>query len=338
MTVATDRALRVDSPPQLPGATGTIKIMNDTITRPAAPGGVLEHQSVLLNEATFGKSEMPSGTTAAPVVDRASEGVSIADRKNTEHVPVEPDLWAAPGAAVLTTDEARLYLYDKHDVFLKERYIQKLVTEQKRIVGRRVPKDGGGTELQLLQASLDEYAHSNPQKKNAHEVVLDPADRIFNELRSIASHKPYDVKVEGDIIDTPPPALETPPLARTPAEPTPIVIEPEKTSPAFETPSLSTAAPGDAVPREFYNAAVARAERAEALFDQTTKQLGEVNRQLGDAHKQIGEATTSVLELSHQLVEANKQQPSSIFDGLTRMFRAQRGTDVEVLPPRQPNP
>lgn len=311
--------------------------MDDTRTRTAPPGAALTHQGVLQEAIAFEKNETPSAAPAAPGAAVASERDPRASVDKYEDVLATLDPWASLGAAVLTTDEARLYLYDTHDVFLKERYIQKLVTEQKRIIGRRVPKDGGGTELQILQSSLDEYALANPQKKNAHEVVLDTNDKLFYELRMIASRKPYDVKIEGAAVETPALATETPVLAEAEAKPKAVVIEPEKLTPASETPNVSTAAPGGAVPREFYSAAIARAERAEALFDHSTKQLEEVNRQLGDAHKQIGQATTSILDLSHQLVEANKQQPSSIFDGLTRMFRAQRGSDIDALPPRQPN-
>jgi len=229
--------------------------------------------------------------------------------------------WPPYGAVVLTTDEARLYLYRHHDIFLRERYTQRLVTDYEKLVGRRVPKDGGGVELQITQASLDEYAQANPQKKNAKDTPLNPEDKLFNDFRRLAAEKGYNVAIDGDVRTRPqPPAPDNNASVRghqTPQDQRP-ATEPTVSHPP--TPDQET------VPASWYKDALEREKQAIDRYHQVQdiniklyETLDTTHNRLIDTQKQLTAIATTV---------ANKLEGSTeILKGISDVFRSSKSSD-----------
>ncbi len=304
---------------------------------PTPPGGALDQRGGSCS------NNVPDDQRSAQK-ERAGDGGAIetpGGAMASEDFKPQNDIldsnWPPPGVALYTTDEARLYLYDNHNVLLKERFIQKLVTDQHKLDGRRVPKDGGGVELQITETSLDEYAMQNPQKKNAKDTPLDPEDKLFDELRTIANAKGFTVMIEGaahEPIETPTPAHETVTETPTPDQPENLV----ETPPANEAPQDAH----DMVPKRLLDEANERIKDEHNLYiemqqinmklydtlDSTQERLADTNKLLASSQEKLA----SIAEAVADKIES----PSEIVRSLSEAFRAANG-EGERLPPMPMN-
>ena len=115
---------------------------------------------------------------------------------------------------VLVTDDARLYLLKVHDTYHKDRYTQKLVSDHGLLHGKRLPKAGGGSKLEITISSLDIYAKENRGKKIQKEISVDPEkEHLYAEISNIVDHKPYNL-----IIESGAPTAKTAPPSGTPQD------------------------------------------------------------------------------------------------------------------------
>lgn len=200
--------------------------MNDELTwneeeknnNTSAPGGADQKSGVPATTPPATKDQNEQEAVASAGVSEGAPG------RNAAHQVRQPDdlnqshPWAPPGDAVLTPKEARRYLYDKYDMLLQIRRIQKFVHEKnpdlqhRKILGEVEPKKEGGVQLLIAQSSLDAFGeHDNNQHyRNGHEEPLDPNDPDFEALRKLASKKPYGVMIQGDATVTLPTPSETP--------------------------------------------------------------------------------------------------------------------------------
>ncbi len=201
-----------------------------------------------------------------------NNGDAVKKQKKTTYFGLENDDWPPEGDAVKTTDNARLYMLAKHDIYLKDRYTQKLVKDYKQLHGRTVAKKGGGSKLEITIRSLDIYADENEDKKIADVVVIHPNDDLYSEFSRIAQHKPYQLIIDGDAIKKRATPTETPTGAGQDTEeieqeekPTTKPNAPNKPEEESETP---TETPSDAVPREMYNLMQTLSEKFENLYNE----------------------------------------------------------------------
>ena len=111
---------------------------------PASPGVASNNNGASLNTDNFDHSAPANNSGASDGVALETPGDARADEAKQTHSQQPDDVWPAPGDAVLTTNEARLYLFKHHDIFLKERRVQKMVSDTHELVGRRMPKGGRG--------------------------------------------------------------------------------------------------------------------------------------------------------------------------------------------------
>ena len=244
----------------------------------------------------------------------ATRGDAQASEANTDPKPEAETPWPPYGAAVLTTDEARLHLYKHHDIFLKERYTQKLVSEYKTLEGKPVPKPGGGMELQIAQASLDRYAMENPSRKNAADVPLDPKDKLFDQLRVIAHSKPYSVVIEGDApkrSDTPTPAPQ--PTHEPPPHGPERNVEAEPIAPATPAPAQ------DMVPAALY-------DRVEQRLDTMEKLNTKLYETLDSTYDKLVTQSNELAKLTKQVVD-KLESPKTILDSMTNTLKAASNID-----------
>ncbi len=293
--------------------------MNDHTLRPATPPDAPAGEGASQNTT-------PSPVESAAAIDRAGvsaavelDGGAEASDVKTMFVSQDETPWPPPGDAVLTTDEGRLYLFDRHDIFLKERYTQKLVSEHKKLLGRTVPKDGGGSELQISQASLDEYARLNPQKKNAADVVLDPDDKLFDDFRRIAQSKPFKYAIKGDArppSETPAPAWSEPPQPSAPAQEEKATVEP-----------AARAGQGDApasVALETYNQLKTYTDRLEKRLEALEETNVKLYETLDSTYDKMLDQNAKILELSARALAA-QEKPSELIKQLAGAMRAAQG-------------
>ncbi|MCH9808435.1 MAG: hypothetical protein K0U74_11935 [Alphaproteobacteria bacterium] len=180
-----------------------------------APLGAQNKEEQPANSDTSPAPETGANESGAHVRRTTHQGDEQADGLKPDHNSDSDERWPPPGAAILPTDDARLYLYEVHDSYIKERYFQKLVSDQHKMDGRRLPKDGGGSELQIVVASIDKFIAKNPSKKNAASTPLDAKDKLFDRLRQIAAEKPYGLMIEGVAHVTNKPPIETPAPAQS---------------------------------------------------------------------------------------------------------------------------
>jgi len=235
----------------------------------------------------------------------------VAGRLKQDHDQQPTDDWPSPGDALLTVNDTRLHLLDRHDIYLKDRYTQKLRTDYHKLEGRRLPKAGGGLELKITQSSIDRFAktfNENRTTPQAAETPLDPQDKLFDKLREIAGRKPYGIIVESDAVATPKDRIETPTAAPPDDEIKDIEKNVQEKRDATATPTEETAPPIEtpptAVSREMFQLAQTHAnyfqtelkaekeKREKALYDRETDRE-EFNKKLEqqqqDFTKQYGE-------------------------------------------------
>ncbi len=214
----------------------------------SSPGGAPGASRGYQNLAHPPAVETPKPAKTSDGDAHKTQGGAMADGSKSAAQPATETLWPPPGDAVFTTDDARIYLYKHHDMFVKERYMQKLVKDYKKLVGKRVSKKGGGSVVEITQSSLDKYAADNPTLKNAAEIKLERDDKLFEELHSVAMTKPYQVAIEGVAqvkVETP---TKTPPPAQPPTEPAPEHQDAENSLVTNKTPGVEGEAPSKTPP------------------------------------------------------------------------------------------
>jgi hypothetical protein len=240
----------------------------------------------------------------------------------------EPHPWAPPGDDVLTTREARLYLYDRYDMLLATRRIQKFTDkkinnpEHRTLIAEVEPKKGGGVQLLIAKSSLDAFGthEANQHYRNAHETALDPNDPDFDDLRTIASRKPYQIAFNALVTETPSETPVVPTSAPRDARPDQPSAQSDLAAQNRRDAALRpTVTPRDAVAREQYEDLKeqlsdyrdlfkderAKREQAERAREQDGQELeGQLRRlrdekdeAFGDLHKTI----EAYYELSNEL-------------------------------------
>lgn len=282
----------------------------------ASDGAANQPDGSRFQGVNFHPASVKNSTSGAGAVQQPTHAAQ-ADDGNQDR----SEDWPPYGAVVLTTDEARLYLYQHHDIFLRERYTQRLVTDYEKLIGRRVPKDGGGVELQITQASLDEYAQANPQKKNAKDTPLNPEDKLFDDFRRLAAEKGYNVPIDGDVRTRPHPPAPDSNISgsdRPAAQDQKPATEPTVSHPP--TPDQET------VPAFWYKEALEREKRAIDRYHQVQdiniklyETLDTTHNRLIDTQKQLTAIATTV---------ANKIEGSTeILKGISDVFRSSKSSD-----------
>ena len=314
-------ALGTTTPPR-PAIVARILSMNDqlnwqdedTPSAMPAPSAAVDLEGGSQNPAaSHGQAARQDfGAREGAAID--TPGGAAADGEVPAHFRNSEDTWPPPGDAVYTTDEARLYLYDKHDVFLRERHVQKLVTDQQKLHGKRVPKDGGGSVLEITRSSLDRYVHDHPEKQNARDVALDPNDKLFNHFRNIAGRKGYKYIIEGAApakSEPPARALETPRADPAPA--------PAET--AGPTPNEAAAPPPalDTVPTALYEKALERIDNLEQVSMKLYDTLDSTYDKMADMGMELMALTKAVT--------AKLESPATILDSMTSTIKAANKID-----------
>ena len=190
---------------------------------PSEPG--VSPTSNLSSEVDNPQKHVAPGSVSQDAAQRGP-GRDGNNQSNLDDPEQQAHPWAPPGDAVLTTREARLYLYDQYDMLLQPRRIQKFKDEDnphllhRKLLGEVEPKKEGGVHLLLAKSSLDAFGQhdQNQHYRNAKDTALDPTDPDFDDLRKIAAKKPYGVTIEGAAPVTPPPRPEVPEDADSPVD------------------------------------------------------------------------------------------------------------------------
>lgn len=170
-----------------------------TPVNPGSSGGESSNQQPLTALGDEPKNQADSSDARATPI-KNKDGYTIYPNYDEEELGWPPD-----NAATLVTDDARLYLLSEHDIFLEERYIQKLRHPKRLLEGKRRKFKEGGQILEITIRSLDTYAQENPDKKIEQSVSVKTSDKLYNDFSEIIQNKPYEliIDLDGDARATP---------------------------------------------------------------------------------------------------------------------------------------